>query len=928
MVSRLEWFFNLRPGDLRRGTLLTLYYFLIISTYTEGQVVRDALFLGHYKAVQLPYVDFAVAALIGGILAPYIRIGRLTSLPNLLAGSLSFCFVNVVAFWWVAHFEKPVWLYPLVYIWVGMFGVLAITQVWTLANYALTGREAKRLFGFIGSGGILGGIFGGFISNALAHRVGAESLLLAMAASIALCVALVFAIRAQNHQMDQLTSRTAIDEERSGTLIESFRLVRSSPQLLTIAALICVCSIVTALASWQFRAIAKQVLINKDAMAAFFGAFYGYTGIVALVIQLLLTPRILRHFGIRTALLILPFAYVAGTSVFIASGALWAATLLKGTDRIVRYSVDTAAVQLLYLPVPAEAKVQVKTFLDTVVLRAGDGLAAVLVLLLIGGLGLTPSEVGWISLGLLLVWIIAARRAGRQYVDVLGESLRQQRLDAERLDEPAFDRSARQMFLNELRSSEPSKIVYALRFFETARWDVPYPSIRALLDHDVPEVRAKAILVLRNLGDFSVVPRIEQMLQDPTLSVRTEALLFLSQHTKVDPLARIQNLGDFEDFSIQASTVAFLARSEAGSHLEAARLILDSMVEDRGPTGERTRVESARLLRLLPEEFASYLFQLLQDDDPVVLREVVRTVLAQRKVQFVPALIKLLGNPDVRDVTSEALVRMSEHGQGSLAQHLSDPDVAVEVKREIPDLLVIVAGRDALDALTANLIQTDNVLRFRIIAALNKLHELYPDIELDAQTIEAVLASEIMSHYRSYQVMGTVDGQLDQPSLTGALQKSIDNELERIFRLLKMLHPDSDLESAFLGLQSPVKSEHDTALEFIENIFQPGIRRLLIPLVDGDIALTEKVELANRILGSKVESQDDVLRVLMYTEDPWMKSCAAHLIGILGLKQFDKQLDDWATDPDSLVRENAQRAQHRLKAGKSAWRELSPYLVR
>ena len=95
------------------------------------------------KLVQLPYVDFAVAAIIGSILALYIRIGRLTSLANLLAGTLSFCFLNVVAFWWMAHFAEPTWLYPLVYIWVGMFGVLAVTEVWTLANYMLTGERSE-----------------------------------------------------------------------------------------------------------------------------------------------------------------------------------------------------------------------------------------------------------------------------------------------------------------------------------------------------------------------------------------------------------------------------------------------------------------------------------------------------------------------------------------------------------------------------------------------------------------------------------------------------------------------------------------------------------------------------------------------------------------------------------------------------------------
>jgi len=857
MVFRLERFFSLRHGDLRRGIFLTLYYFLIISTFTEGQVVRDALFLGHFKAVQLPYVDFAVAAIIGGILALYIRFGRLTSLTNLLAGTLSVCLVNVVAFWWTAHFAEPAWLYPIVYIWVDIFGVLAVTQVWTLANYVLSGREAKRLFGFIGSGGILGGIFGGFISTVLAQTFGTESLLLTMAASIGLSIGLVFVIRAQDRQLNHsLTSRTAIDGESPGTLRESFRLVRSTPYLATIAGLICICSIVTALASWQFRAIAQQFLINKDAMAAFFGSFYAYTGLLALVIQVLLTPRIVRHFGIRIALLILPFALLLGTTVLIASGALWAATLLKGTDKTVRYSVDTAALQLLYLPIPPETKIQAKTFLDTVLLRAGDGLAAILVLLLIGGLGFTASQVGWVSLGLLLLWVITAQRAGRQYVDALGESIRHQRLDAERLTEPEFDISAKQMFVKELHSSDPSRIVYVLGLLETARWDVPYSSIRELLDHDLPEVRAKAILVLRNMGDLSVLPRIEQLLHDPDLSVRTESLLFLAQHTTVDPLTRIQHLRDFEDFSIQASTVAFLARSENKSNLDAARLILDGMINDRGPTGGRARVESARLIRLLPETFAWYLIQLLEDDDPAVLREAVRTARVHQKPQAVPCIIKLLGNPEVRDVTCETLVRMGENIQDSLRDHLSDPTVTVDVKREIPDLLVIVAGRDAHDALTANLSQTDNVLRFRIITALNKLQELYPEIELDAQRIEAVLASEIMSHYRSYQAMDTMDGYLGRESVSGPLRESIDHELERIFRLLKLLHPDSDLESAFVGLQSEVKSEHDNALEFLENILKPGVRHLLIPLVDGDMALSDKVDLAGRVLGSKVESQE------------------------------------------------------------------------
>jgi AAA family ATP:ADP antiporter len=736
-----------------------------------------------------------------------------------------------------------------------------------------------------------------------------------MAVSILMSVALIFAIRAQNADILHVRAtgtKTDKEKESPGSLRDSFRLVQSSPHLSTIAALICVCSLVSAMASWQFRATAKLFLADKDALAVFFGSFYGYTGAIALMAQVFLTPRVLRNFGIRVALLILPLGFVAGTTVLIVSGTLWAATFLKGSDRIIRYSIDTAALQLLYLPVSPQIKVQVKSFLDTVVLRAGDGLAAILILFLAGTLGFTVGQIGWISMGMLVLWLIAAHKAGNQYVATLGETLRQHRLDAERLNAPVLDRSATQMLVTELRSHDTGKILYVLGLVEGRRWKATYSAIRDLLDHPEPEVRAKAVSVLRGLGDVDMLPRIEQLMRDEDLRVRTEALLFLSEHTGIDPLSRIEKSGDFEDFSIKAATAAFLARSEDGRNPEAARLILEGMIKERGPAGQRTRQECARLIRILPDSFASQLSPLLEDEDSQVLRQAVRTAGIHLKRQFVPLLIALLGNPQVREDASRVLTLYGEGIRGSLRDHLSDAGVPPEVRREIPDLLVTVAKREARHPLMENLLCDDSVLRFRIISALNRLHKLYPGVELDTQTIEAILAAEIMGQYRAYQIMSKMDGHLAQESFNAPLRKSILNELERIFRLLKMLHPNHDLESAFVGLQSQDKNEHDNALEFIDNVLRPAMRRLIVPLVDAEVGVAERVELANRLLRSKLESKEDALLALRQSQDPWLKSCAAHLIGVLGLKQFEQDVDQWANDPDPLLREKAQRAKQRL----------------
>src|SRR5580704_2789519 len=187
----LERALNIHAGDLGRGAPLSACLFLTISAYVIGKVARDALFLTQFSAVQLPYADIASGVLVGFVVVVYLRLGRRTSLRNLLMGSPLFLAATCALFWDLAHYYHPGWLYPVFYIWVGIFGVLAPTQVWTLANYLLTTREAKRIFGMVGGAGICGWIFAGYISKIVTKSFGTESLLLCMTALLFICSVLM-----------------------------------------------------------------------------------------------------------------------------------------------------------------------------------------------------------------------------------------------------------------------------------------------------------------------------------------------------------------------------------------------------------------------------------------------------------------------------------------------------------------------------------------------------------------------------------------------------------------------------------------------------------------------------------------------------------------------------------------------------------------
>ena len=82
---------------------------------------------------------------------------------------------------------------------------------------------------------------------------------------------IIAAYKRAHHEPNESDPPHSDTEKVPGTLSESLRLVVSSAHLRTIAILICVSSIVTNTAGWQLKAIAKQVFVDKDAMAAFFG---------------------------------------------------------------------------------------------------------------------------------------------------------------------------------------------------------------------------------------------------------------------------------------------------------------------------------------------------------------------------------------------------------------------------------------------------------------------------------------------------------------------------------------------------------------------------------------------------------------------------------------------------------------------------------
>ena len=423
--------------------------------------------------------------------------------------------------------------------------------------------------------------------------------------------------------------------------------------------------------------------------------------------------------------------------------------------------------------------------------------------------------------------------------------------------------------------------------------------------------------MLRADEDATALPLVEPLLRDADLEVRTEALLFVARHSQIDPLVRIEELGNFRDFSVRAGVVAFLARPSDAQNLDAARTLLDAMVGEAGAARRRTRLEAARLIGALPDQFGPQLSRLLRDEDPEVVRAALRAVGRLGALRSIDLVLDRLGDARVTGHASAVLVGWGDRIVDTLRGRLVASRTPAATGRQIPEVLLQIGSAAAQRGLIAGLMSPDPAVRYEVVVSLNKLRVQHPDVAIDTPAVEAMLAAEVLGHYRSYQRLVTLDGGgAGDDAAVSRLRRVIDAERERIFRLLGLLLPDRGLHSAHTGLRSDDPVVRANAVEFLDNVLEsPQLRQRLLPLFDDQVTTAQRAAAAGGVLGATVSTPEDAVRALLASDDSWMRSRGLFAIGTLALRELEPELDRALSGADPLEREAARVAKTHLAPG-------------
>ena len=324
---------DLREGEGPIAALMFTALFLILAFQISTKTIRQSLFLDELGADRLPLVYLIVAVVAYPGLRLYGRLTRRLTVDRLLVFTSLWVGAGLAGFWFLWD-SGGVWHTLVFYVGSSIVYALLLSQFWMLANSALDARRARRLFAFIGAGGLLGAMCGGQIARVVSALHGSRAVLLVAALLVCLVVALIAGFRRLESGVAFPPAEIqpgAAEARRWG-----FAALRRSRLLTSIAVVLVLATIVGQIVDLQFNWAIEQSTEGLDRRTASFGNFFTTLGAIAFVFQILVTGRILNLAGVSFALRVLPVFLAVGTlplvaSVFLSPRALAASSVVSGS---------------------------------------------------------------------------------------------------------------------------------------------------------------------------------------------------------------------------------------------------------------------------------------------------------------------------------------------------------------------------------------------------------------------------------------------------------------------------------------------------------------------------------------------------------------------------------------------------------------------
>jgi AAA family ATP:ADP antiporter len=429
-VMRL--FVDVKKREVEPAFLFFLFWFFVIVVFQALRSLKRGLFVEHLGAeielyAKLTNIGVAILAVVLFSWL-YNRFGSRVLIPALctifIAALLGFATV-------LGEGGVPApWLNWSFYLFGDAWSTIWVTTFWAYLNELTRSEQSKRLYGLIGGGGVIGGLLANFAVWQYIEAQGIGVLLTGAAIVTAFLGLVMLRLEMLTRRPDAAIGRTEADrlrvEERKqvaakrNPAVDGARLVFASKYLFAIGMIVFLYELNSQILDYQYST-AAQAVEGAAGTQAFFGRIGTIIGVISVITQFFLVSFIIRKFGVRTALLVLPGAMAIASGIYFAVPMLTTAALLTISDNSFSYSINQTARETLFVPTSADVKYKARAFINMLVQRIGKGAAILMALAFAAMADLPIRYLSILAIAVIVIWVGFAWYAGRRFDSMTGD---------------------------------------------------------------------------------------------------------------------------------------------------------------------------------------------------------------------------------------------------------------------------------------------------------------------------------------------------------------------------------------------------------------------------------------------------------------------------------------------------------------------------
>ncbi|WP_046744351.1 Npt1/Npt2 family nucleotide transporter [Kordia zhangzhouensis] len=904
--------FGLRDGEIYISFLMQLYIFLIITVLLIVKPTVNALFLSKLGSEQLPYGYLLVAVTAVVTAYFYNKAIRRLSLIKVIVFSLVFFSLGFIGLSALLYFSMlNNWILYIYYLGVSLFAVITTSQFWILANIVYNSREAKRLFGFIGAGAIAGGIFGGYLTSIVVSAFGNKTVVLLAALLILCCIPILQKVWNLRLRVMNTYVRNQRKFNETETSEPSLKIISRSKHLTYLALIVGISVIVAKLVDFQFSDFANKAIGNSEELAAFFGFWFSTFNVLALVLQLFFTNRVLSKLGVSSTLLILPLGIALGSLLFITFPELWVLVLIKGIDGSFKQSLNKAAFELSVMPIPLNIKNQAKSYIDVVVDSIATGLSGFILIFLVKKLNVATTYITVIILLFVLIWILLIYKLREAYYNSFRKNIEntlykeEDTSNAKQKIETTV--AAARRILN---GNDEKAILNLLQKLNTYKLRSLKNDVVQLLNHASNEVKVAAIEELHAYADATAVEKVKTLIHQKDDKLVYAALDYILFHSTSETEFFETYLNHSNDYIANAALLC-LAKETSNNKDVASKFELNNRITEKinDLKGAEVDIRQESIAELLitiaharmPEHYF-FVEKYFESNQNYLKTHAIKAAGIIKSIQFIQPLFDCLEDKKYRKKAINALKNYGTEITNTIIYLEESEKLKAKDKRFVPRIIESFETQNAVNILMRLMKSRDFIIRYEAARSLLKLHTRKGNLTFHVRVVKSLILKET-KHYRhalkaklflSQLIGATVNAENEHVHLSeidkarqeivNVLDEQMDTSLRTIFKLLAIIYNADDIKITYSGLLSDVKNARVNALEFLDNLLKGQLKFQLITLLEMNIVDAESVH--KSITKPVIEDEKDCLTLLVKTRGKRIKLLVLSLINLLKDRRY------------------------------------------